>query len=304
MKIIDLHCDTLYRLQETGCRFADVAGHVHEGALKAGQHLAQCFAAYQPTDITGEEGYRYFMEQTRLFREAIGGCLRPARGADAIRQNADKGAVSAMLTVENADFLQGDPERLSAADEAGVVFLGLIHNGENCLGYPQTRDPLGMARPLKPFGREVVDRLNSTGMTADVSHLNDGGFRDVASLSKKSFVATHSGCRAIWDHPRNLRDEQIRAIAQSGGVVGTVFYSRFLNGTNTTAIEDILRHLHHLIKVGGEEVAALGSDFDGMECRLPIKDAGEMPVIAEAIIKAFGFSVAEKICYKNALRLL
>ena len=157
--------------------------------------------------------------------------------------------------------------------------------------------------PLKPFGKEVIDALNSSPMLADVSHLNVGGFHDVAALSKKPFVATHSGCRAVWDHPRNLCDEQICAIARSGGVIGTIFYSRFLNGTDTTHIDDILRHLTHLIRIGGEEVAALGSDFDGMDCKLFLRDAGGIQQLAEAIIATFGYSVAEKICYKNAMRL-
>ncbi len=90
----------------------------------------------------------------------------------------------------------------------------------------------------------------------------------------------------------------------SGGVVGVPFYSYFLNGTGKTEINDIIRHLEHLIKVGGEEVAALGTDFDGMECELPFKNAGDMQLLTQAIIEKFGNNTAEKICYKNALRIL
>ncbi len=305
VKIIDLHCDTLYRLRETGARFHDREGYINARALQQGHYLAQCFAVYQPAEVVGEDGYRYFAEQCCLFEEiANGHPLSQAKTAADIRQNNGGGLISALLTVENADFLQGELRRLEAVEKAGVTILGLIHNKENCLGHPQTPTSYEARLPLKPFGKEVVECLNNTGIIADVSHLNVGGFRDVAALSKKPFIASHAGCRAVWDHPRNLYDDQIRQIALSGGVVGMVFYSRILNGTDTTSIEDILRHLHHLIRVGGEEVAALGSDFDGMDCKLFLKDAGGMPTLAEAITKAFGYPVAEKVCYKNALRVL
>ena len=148
-----------------------------------------------------------------------------------------------------------------------------------------------------------MDAVNSTDLIIDVSHLNSGGFSDVAAISKKPFIATHSACWEVFNHPRNLTDGEIRKIANSGGVVGMVFYSHFLNGTGSTEISDLLRHLRHLIKVGGEEIAALGSDFDGMDSRLFIKDASGMPRLADALIKEFGFTLAEKICYKNALRI-
>ena len=305
MKLIDLHCDTLYRLRKTGAHFYDRKGHVNARALQQGHYLAQCFAVYQPAEVVGEDGYRHFAEQRRLFEEIVNRYpLSRAKTATDIRQNGGDGHISALLTVENADFLQNDLQRLEDVEQAGITLLGLIHNSENCLGYPQTDHPTKALFPLKAFGRQVVERLNSSPMTIDVSHLNVGGFRDVAAISQKPFIASHSGCRAVWDHPRNLYDDQIRAIAQSGGVVGMVFYSRFLNGTDTTSKEDILRHLAHLIRVGGEDVAALGSDFDGMDCQLFLQDAGDMPTLTEAIIRAFGHPVAEKICYKNALRIL
>ncbi len=307
MKIFDLHCDTLFKFFEhPSYSLAQNNGHITDKGLLCGGYVAQCFAIYQPTEIIGDDGFRFFKNQCDLFEDVVKGSLilEFARAKANIDKNAENGKVSAILTVENADFLQNDLDRLNTVKENGVKILGLVHNGENCLGFPHSADDRLDLLPLKEFGREVVDALNGTDIAVDVSHLNYGGFLDVARLSKRPIIATHSGCRAVFDHSRNLYDEQIRSIAESGGVVGCVFYSRFLNGTDKTSADDIIRHLEHLIKVGGEDVAALGTDFDGMECELFIKNASEMQVLTDALIKKFGFTVAEKISFKNAMRVM
>ncbi len=307
MRVFDLHCDTLFKFfEDERYSFVQNNGHISDSALADGGYLAQCFAIYQPTDITGDSGFEFFKKQCQTFERMVAQShnLAVARTRADVEQNRSHGKVSAVLTVENADFLQNRIQRLEAVKQNGVKVLGLVHNGENCLGLPHSADAELKKMPLKRFGREVVDALNSTDITVDVSHLNLGGFYDVVRLSKKPFVATHSGCRALCEHSRNLYDDQIRLIAKSGGVVGCVFYSHFLNGTNRTAAADIIRHLEHLIKVGGEDVAALGTDFDGMECDLFIKTAAKMPELTEKLIKRFGFFVAEKIAFKNAMRII
>ena len=306
MFVFDLHCDTLFKFFENQrYSISENNGHISDVGLKNGGYLAQCFAIYQPTDITGDSGFDYFKKQYDVFKNAVSKSLvlEMATDRNEIEKNRKNGKVSAVLTVENADFLQNDLKKLKTVEEKGVKILGLVHNGENCLGYPHSNDKALSELSLKGFGREVVEALNSTNITVDVSHLNVGGFWDVARLSKKPFVATHSGCSAVFKHSRNLCDEQVKAIAQSGGVVGCVFYSHFLNGTDTTDIDSILRHLEYLIKVGGEDVAALGSDFDGMDCDLPF-DASKIQILVEAITSKFGFSVTEKICFKNAMRII
>ena len=306
MFVFDLHCDTLFKFFENQrYSISENNGHISDVGLKNGGYLAQCFAIYQPTDITGDSGFDYFKKQYDVFKNAVSKSLvlELATDRNEIEKNRKNGKVSAVLTVENADFLQNDLNRLKTVEENGVKILGLVHNGENCLGYPHSNDKALSELSLKGFGREVVEALNSTNITVDVSHLNVGGFWDVARLSKKPFVATHSGCSAVFKHSRNLYDEQIKAIAESGGVVGCVFYSHFLNGTDRTTTEDIIRHLEHLIKVGGEDVAALGSDFDGMKCDLPF-DASKIQILVEAITSKFGFSVTEKLCFKNAMRII
>ncbi len=307
MKIFDLHCDTLIKFyRNPDYSIAQNNGHITDQGLFNGGYLAQCFAIYQPTDVTGDNGVTFFKKQCDVFENVVknSSVLEFARTKADVERNNKNGNISAVLTVENSDFLQGDLLRIETVKQNGVKVLGLIHNGENCLGFPHSIDRHLNAMPLKKFGKEVVDALNSTDITVDVSHLNLGGFLDVQRLSKKPFMATHSGCSAVFKHSRNLTDEQIKAVAHSGGVVGCVFYSHFLNGTNKIVTEDIINHLEHLIKIGGEDVVALGSDFDGMDCELFLKGASQMQILAEAIIKRFGFSVAEKICFKNAMRMM
>lgn len=307
MFVFDLHCDTLFKFFENQrYSISKNNGHISDVGLKNGGYLAQCFAVYQPTDITGDSGFDFFKKQCEAFKNIVKGSsvLEFATCKKDIERNRQNGKVSAVLTVENADFLQNDLSRLKTVEEKGVRILGLTHNGENCLGFPHSVDRKLNAMPLKGFGREVVDALNYSNITVDVSHLNEGGFWDVKRLSKKPIVATHSGCSAVFKHSRNLNDEQIKAIAESGGVVGCVFYSHFLNGTDETRVDDIIRHLEHLIKCGGEDVAACGSDFDGMECQLFLQNASGMQILTDAVIQKFGYTVAEKLCFKNAMRIM
>lgn len=308
MKIVDLHCDTLYKHLELKTDYSLVCndGHISQEGLREGGYLAQCFAVYQPAKIIGDDGYNFFKEQCEYFNGFLkeSSLMGTAVSSEDVEKNYNQGKISAVLTVENAEFLNNRIERLKEARDRGIRILGLIHNGENCLGFPQSTDKSLDRLSLKEFGKEVIDAINYTDMLADVSHLNYGGFSDVAELSKKPFIATHSGCREVFDHPRNLYDEQIRSLALSGGVVGVLFYSRFLNGTDSTAADDVIRHIEHLINVGGEDVAAIGTDFDGMNCEMFINGAGEMQRFAEILIKKFGYGVAEKICFKNAMRIL
>lgn len=306
MRVIDLHCDTLYKIHKYGKEKAFSKGHISDIKLKNGGYMAQCFAVYQPIDITKDNGLKHFNEQCRLYCKTVkdSKILRLACNKKDVIDNYKKNMVSAVLTVENLDFLQNDINNIKLLTANKVKIAGLIHNGENCIGFPHSADRKKALMPLKGFGKEVIEALGEAKITVDVSHLNVGGFFDVAKISKRPFVATHSCCRAVFDHSRNLDDVQIRAVALSGGVMGLNLYSLFLNGTDKTEVADVIRHLEHLINIGGEDVAAIGTDFDGMDCELFLKDASKIQTLCSELIKRFGFSMTEKICFKNALRIL
>lgn len=304
MNIIDLHCDTLWKIgAKEGYSFYENNGHITENGLVNGGYMAQCFAIYTSIRLKGEEAFNYFEERynaaQKLFAECVN--ISIAKSRDDIIENFDDNKVSAVLTVENAEFLNGKIERLDLLDKRGFKILGLMHNGGNCIGYYHAEDTNA---GLKPFGNEVIDAINSTVMVADVSHLNVGGFWDVIKLSKKPVIASHSACRALKEHTRNLFDDQIKAIADSGGIIGVPFYALFLkDGEDVTKTDDIICHIEHLIKVGGEETVAIGTDFDGIGSKMFIENCSGMQVLTDAIEKKFGYNLAEKICYKNALRI-
>ncbi len=305
MKIFDLHCDTLLKLRKPYYSINDNNGHISEKSLIDGDYLAQCFAIYIPPEIRGKNAFCYFNEQYELFKNTVNNSniLEYMKTQKDIYKNSYDNKVSCILTAENSEFLNNDLNNLNLVKEYNIKILGLIHNGENCIGFPNSFNSNAEMLPLKPFGKDVVESLNSFDTFIDVSHLNIGGFNDVITISKKPIVATHSCCRNLCDHPRNLYDYQIREIAETGGLIGINYYSIFLNGTNITDITDIIRHISHLIKIGGEDVVALGSDFDGIDNLLPFNNCGDIQLLCDELVKNFGFSIAEKICYKNAIGL-
>lgn len=142
-------------------------------------------------------------------------------------------------------------------------------------------------------------------MIIDVSHLSEGGFFDVSRCSRKPFVASHSCAKALCSHSRNLTDEQLRAISNSGGVAGVNFYAAFLReDARATYIKDIVRHVKYMLNVMGEDHVAFGSDFDGFRCEMEIADYSLFGRLRDALSQELSSRVLEKIMYKNVLRVM
>lgn len=319
MKIVDLHCDTIMRFYEGAHLDGLEDSHISLEKLRAGGTLAQCFAIFVPTHGAAESSglpddpQAYFDRAFEAYQRELALCadkLAPALTVSDIERNEKEGRVSAILTVEDGVTLNGKIENVDDYYNKGVRMVALTWNYENSLGHPQSSDPKKHALGLKPFGIECVRRMNELGIAVDVSHLSEGGFWDVARSAKKPFIASHSCCRALCDIGRNLTDDQIRALADSGGVIGLNYCSAFLHPISRkfrddfTAIAEIVRHLKHLVAVGGEEVAALGSDYDGIESKLEWGDCGGQQRLVDAVVHELGADTAEKITHKNALRAL
>ncbi len=319
MKIVDLHCDTIMRFYEGEHLDGMVDSHVNLQKLRAGETLAQCFAIFVPTHEAAvrhglsDDPFGYFDRAYAAYLRELALCrgsLAPAYSVADIERNEKDGKISAILTVEDGVTLDGKLENVDEYYKKGVRMVALTWNYENSLGYPQNPDPARHALGLKPFGIECVRRMNELGIAVDVSHLSEGGFWDVAKTSKKPFIASHSCCRALCGTSRNLTDEQIKAVADSGGVIGLNYCNAFLHPISKlfrddfTAISELLRHLRHLVNLAGVEGVALGSDYDGIESRLEWGGCGGQQLFADAIIRQFGSDTAEKITHKNALRAL
>lgn len=315
MRIVDLHCDTILHCYTEGKSLRDYPGHISIEKLQKGGCLAQCFALFIPThDCAIEhlgmerEPWEVYQELLHCYRINLEECaewIRPALSPEDILQNKEAGLMSSILTIEDAVELDGRLERLDTVYKDGVRMIALTWNYENCIGFPNCGDHEAHTRKgLKPFGFQALERMNELGILVDVSHLSEAGFYDVASHSKKPFAASHSCCRALRDHPRNLTDDQLRTLGESGGVVGINFYDVFLGGREGyTTAEDIVRHMVHAKNKAGIESVALGSDMDGIESTLEFKDYSGNPVLLSAMEKKFTADEIDKICSGNFLRV-
>lgn len=306
--IIDLHCDTISLLQKDPSRgnLRQNDANIDLAKLAEGHVAAQFFALYIDKAKSASPLEAALCMLDTFYRELAGNEDKIAFAGSAadFERNRAEGKISAFLTVEEGGVLQGRIEQLRNLYRLGVRLVTLTWNYPNEIGFPNFDAPY-RTRGLTPFGREVVAEMNRLGMLVDVSHLSDAGFDDVAALSKKPFVASHSNCRAVTGHPRNLTDEMIRRLAEKGGVMGINFSRNFLGDSPVSRVEDMMRHARHAYQVGGIEVLALGTDFDGIAPFLEIEHAGQLGKFTDALAKSgFTEEEIEKICWKNALRVL
>lgn len=314
MRIIDLHCDTILNCYLNGENLHTYSGHINLDKLKKGGCLAQCFALFIPThdaalECFGQEKdpWELYQDLLSVYQENMKLCsdvIRPAFSADDILSNRDAGYLSSILTVEDCVEIEGQIERFDQVFRDGVRMMALTWNYENCIGFPNSADDhLHTTKGLKPFGFDAVEKMNDLGIIIDVSHLSEAGFYDVAAHSKKPFAASHSCCRALQNHPRNLTDRQLKTLADKGGVIGVNFYDQFLgNLGGYTTISSIVQHVLYMREKAGIESICLGSDFDGIESSLEFKDYSGFPAIIAALEKHLSDDEIDKICYGNFLR--
>jgi membrane dipeptidase len=308
--LIDLHCDTISKLFEQGeeVGLRKNSFHVDLNKLMKAGSLAQFFALCTGmTEMEQKNDLEYCLALIDRFHEEISvnqDYIAVARNDKEVEENVQKGKISAFLSLEGGEVLQGKLYNLRNFYRLGVRLITLTWNKPNALGYPNCKEEY-RKQGITNFGKEVIKEMNKLGMLIDVSHLSDQGFYDVAQYSSKPFIASHSNARILKDHPRNLTDDMIRVIAEREGVIGINFYSQFLGESLVSRIEDIIRHIVHIQKVGGTDVIALGTDFDGINCMLEIKDMSEMNRLIDAL-KENGFSsnAIEKITFQNARRVI
>lgn len=314
MRIADMHCDTLLDCYKKGVDLRKNSLHIDLERMKKNNAMVQFFAAFLPSgEMADEENihkepYQLFIEMSDLYEKELeknSDMIRPVLKYSDLLRNNDEGKMSAVLTIEDGLLLEGRIERLDELYERGIRLITLTWNYENCIGYPNSTDREKHMKGLKPFGIETVKRMNELGMIIDVSHLSEGGFYDVVKYSEKPFVASHSCAAALCGHSRNLTDQQLRSIAESGGVAGVNFYSKFLkDSAEKTFAEDIIEHIKYMVKIAGEDHVGLGSDFDGIDCGLEVEGYDFMQTIMLKMEKYFKSSTIEKICYKNVMRVL
>lgn len=325
MKVWDQHCDTLSELRRaekngTPASFAHNDLHIDLEKLQAGDYMLQCLAAFvnlaDPTPgadplVTALEEIDVFKRMMERYSDRIAPVYRP----EDIRKNAEAGKISGMLTIEEAGCCKGSLGVLRRMYELGVRMMTLTWNHENELASPNVvpgNGPIWPCMPntetgLKEKGFEFLAEMERLHIIADVSHLSDKGFWDIAEHSTRPFAASHSNCRALCPHTRNLTDAMIRALAEKGGIAGLNYYAAFLDTDPAhpeacrSTVERIAEHAAHYKQVGGIGVIALGSDFDGIDGHHQLETAADMPLLADALRRAgFTEDEVERIFWRNA----
>lgn len=308
MRVVDFHCDTILKIEEAkesvGLRSNNFNVDIEK--LKKANSLAQFFAMFiylkgnfDPMEKCLEMIDRLYVEIDKNKDD-----IAIARNYNELMGNNIGGKISAFITIEEGGAIKGKLENLRNFYRLGVRLMTLTWNYPNEIGFPNCI-PEYMNTGLTDFGKEVVNEMNNLGMLIDVSHLSDGGFYDVAKLSNLPFVASHSNARAVHPHTRNLTDNMIRVLSNKGGVMGINFEREFLGDRDTSRVEDMITHIKHIKNVGGIDVIAIGTDYDGIKQELEIENIGQIDKLVSGLQRAgFTDDEIEKIFYRNALRVI
>ncbi len=280
MNYFDLHCDTPHVIYKNGAKFKDgnTAVSLEKGEIF--DRWCQLCAVWIPDDC--KEPKKRFLEIGEYFKSQVP-TLKEA--SDLENDNCF------ILTLEGGAPIQA----LSDVDmlyDFGVRVVTLTWNGKNKIaGGANTK------APLTSFGKKVIKRMNERGMVVDLSHLNDQSFSEALSLADR-VLATHSCCRNIENVPRNLTDEQIRAIIDKNGLIGICLYPRFLGGDDVFSA--FSRHLSHLLSLGGENAVAIGSDFDGAAMSDRLDSVDKIPKLYKYLSKNYDKKQLNKLFFDNA----
>lgn len=212
--------------------------------------------------------------------------------------------IGLLINVEGGEILSESLFMLDLIYRMGVRSIGLTWNQRNAIanGVGEGSDSGGLSQ----FGFKVIDRMNQLGMIIDVSHLNTAGFWDVIQHSGSPIIASHSCAAALCGHPRNLTDEQLRALAENKGLVGINFCQDFLCDNGKASIDDVVRHICHIAEIAGVDTVGFGSDYDGIESTpVGLENVGKYPDLIEKLSQSgFNRIELEKICHGNFARCL
>jgi membrane dipeptidase len=253
----------------------------------------------------------YYPVAPRRAAEALDGLLRQieaapgvrlALTAQEIRDAHARGELAVLLHIEGAEPLQGSLALLRLYYRLGVRMMGLTwnHRNEVADGSLEEESRGGLTR----FGREVVREMNRLGMVIDVAHITPSGFYQVLELSDDPVLFTHGNCRALYDHRRNLYDDQIKALAAKGGVFGISFVRLFM-GPETATLRTVADHIDHVVQLLGNcDHVAIGSDFDGCTTPPGLEDVTRLPdLTAELLRRGYREEDLAKILGGNYLRV-
>ena len=303
---LDTHCDTPMLFPQ-GIRFEQrdprILVDLHK--MTEGRQDATIMVAYlpQPTDNAKAYADNIFDQIETIVRDNSR-YIALARTPEDLWKNKHLGLKSIMLGIENGIAIEHDLANLRHFADRGIVYMTLCHNGDNdiCDSASKSSQTHG---GVSQFGAEVIAEMNRLGVLVDMSHAGEKSFYDALDISTRPIVCSHSSARALCDHPRNLTDDQMRALAAKGGVAQTTIYHGFLRSDAEATILDVMAHLDHAIQVMGIDHVGLGTDFDGDGGVRGLADSSELLNFTRQLLrKRYSDADIQKIWGGNFLRVM
>ncbi|MBP3775294.1 MAG: gamma-glutamyl-gamma-aminobutyrate hydrolase family protein [Bacteroidaceae bacterium] len=308
---LDTHCDTpLFFRQNINFAARDPRVLVDSHKMREGRLDACIMAAYLAQGERTPQALQAATAACNALLDGIERCVGTCDGVGLAATPQDlyrlksAGSLAVMKGIENGYAVGLDLANVERFARRGVVYMTLCHNGDNDLcdsAMQSNREHRG----LSAFGRQVVAELNRTGIMVDLSHASEDTFYDALEASALPVVCSHSSARALCDHPRNLTDDQLRALAQVGGVAQITAYPGFLRLDGKACVEDVVRHLEHAIEVAGIDSVGIGTDFDGDGGVPGLADASDILNLTQHLLRrGFGEEDLKKIWGGNFLRVM
>jgi membrane dipeptidase len=314
--VLDLHADTAKLMDKLGYDLAarherpmpkaiNVFGHVDLPRMRDGGMAGQFFS-FWTTPYPQRGCAKAVTRQLDALDEAM--AKNPEQlawtrtGAD-VRAAKAAGTIAALGGIEGGQALEGDLETIEAFSRRGVRYLGLLHFSANAIGRPAKGRGSDATAGLTAFGRDVVRECERCGVIVDLAHINRQGYFDALELATVPPMVSHTGVLGVHEHWRNIDDEQIRALADKGGCIGIIFSRKYLG---SASIDSVVDHILHVINIAGDDIPALGSDFDGFVVPPEgLEDIAAMPNLTVALSRrGVPARVLEKILGGNVLRVL
>lgn len=311
MFICDCHCDTLTELYNKNASLYENEQHFDiKRQIALGGGLQFC-AIYVPTEVFRYQGGlrytlclldKYNQEIKKLHENGID-VLQVRTAEDA--GNVLKHKAATLLAIEEGGAIDGSLEALRCLYELGVRAMTLTWSNRNDIADGINEEATGSR--LTVFGKQVVAEMNRLGMLIDVSHISTAGFWNVIETSTKPIIATHSNAKSLCSHPRNLNDEQIKALAQNGGLAGITFAGQFLEEDwRNACIESVYKHIDYMLNlIGNDDHIGFGSDFDGISHPpYNIQGVQDYKPLIEYLSKYYSDETINKITHQNVINLL
>lgn len=304
--VADFHCDVLSKLLvDPKLSFRNSESNLLDVTyerLKESGAVLQTFAVYIPEKLNGS--IEPILESIDHFYEQVLTCpdMMLIRNQSDLRESLATGKIGALLSLEGVDGLQGSIPILRLLHRLGVRAAGLTWNYANWAA-DGVMEPRGGGLTAK--GRAFVQECDDLGILVDVSHLSERAFWDVADLASRTIIASHSNAKALLNHPRNLTDEQIKAILALQGLIGVTYVPWFVAEGEQVTIDHVLKHIEHICELGGEQHLMLGSDFDGIDKYVSgLTHPGEVYRLREALLKRYTEQQTKQFLSGNALSFL